>query len=215
MTRLRRFVPTSLIPVSLLTAAAVLLPQAALAHDELVSTDPADGTSLQEGPDELTLTFSGQIAEVGAAVAVTDAAGTSVVEDEPEVDGVTVVQDLADDLAAGDYEAVWRVTSQDGHPISGTFGFVVETGPSDDDSTEGTTGEASPDATGTAGDDTNDATDDATTDTPATQGGQDTQDDATAADEASGVPAWAWLVVGLGVAGLGALLVRTWSRNRP
>lgn len=217
-----------LAPVSLLAAALLALPQPALAHDELVSSDPADGATVQEAPDELTLTFSGQIAEVGAAVAVTDASGTSVVDDDPEVEGVTVVQDLVDDLAAGDYEVVWRVTSQDGHPISGTFGFVVAEGAaadgSDDASDDDSTGEAADDDA-SEDDATDDATDEATSEATDESDdladdadgapGADTQDDTTTASATTGVPVWAWIVVGLGVAGLVALLARTWSRNRP
>lgn len=225
MISLRRFAP-----VSLLAAALLALPQAAAAHDELVSTDPADGATVQEAPDELTLTFSGQIAEVGAAVAVTDASGASVVDGEPEVEGVTVVQELVDDLAAGDYEVVWRVTSQDGHPISGTFGFVVAEGAaddgSDDDATDAATDDASDDDSDAAATDegtTEDASvgtddevsDDATADDADEAPATDTQDDATATRAATGMPVWAWVVVGLGVAGLVALLARTWSRNRP
>lgn len=220
-----------LVPVSLLAAAAVMLPQAALAHDELISSDPADGSTVQGAPDELALTFSGQIAEVGAAVNVTDSDENSVADGDPEVEGTTLVQDL-DDLAAGDYEVVWRVTSQDGHPISGTFGFAVEVDPAADDaadddaSDEDATDDAATDdaaADDAAGDDaTGEATDEATEDA-AEEATEDATDEATEAPsqedesvqaEASGMPAWAWVVIGLGVVGLAALLARTWSRNR-
>lgn len=209
MSILRRFVP-----LSLLVATAVMLPQAALAHDELISSDPDDGDTV-EAPDELTLTFSGQIAEVGAAVVVTDDQDDSVTDGEPEVDGTAVVQDLADDLAAGDYEVVWRVTSEDGHPISGTFSFAVEGGAAaaGDDAAQSTTEEAeatSEEAEVTSEEVTEEPTADPTTEEPAV----DADEATTVDDEASGVPVWAWVVIGLGVAGLAALLARTWSRGR-
>lgn len=219
MSSLRRVVT-----VSLLAAVAVMLPQSAVAHDELISSDPADGATVATAPEQLTLTFSGQIAEVGAAVNVTDGAQASVVDGDPQVEGTTLVQDLSDDLAAGDYEVVWRVTSQDGHPISGTFGFVVEAGVDDatqeavsdetaDEATEDATAEASEDeATEEVTEDevTAEATAEETSAAPA----EDSQADASAGAEGTGMPAWVWVVVGLGVVGLLALLGRTWSRNR-
>ena len=42
--------------------------------------------------------------------------------------GTTVTQPLAGGLPAGAYTVEWRVTSADGHPLSGTFGFTVAQG---------------------------------------------------------------------------------------
>ena len=43
----------------------------------------------------------------------------------PQVDGSTVTQRMAADAPSGRYTVQWRVTSADGHPISGEFGFAV------------------------------------------------------------------------------------------
>ena len=40
----------------------------------------------------------------------------------------TVAQSIGPDAPAGTYTVQWRVTSADGHPISGTFGFTAEPG---------------------------------------------------------------------------------------
>ncbi|WP_238695514.1 copper resistance CopC family protein [Ornithinimicrobium flavum] len=191
----------------LLVTFLVLAPRGALAHDELLGSDPADGAS-GVAPAQVTLTFSGQIAQVGATVVVTDGSGASVVAGEPVAEGTEVVQPLAADLAPGAYEVVWRVTSQDGHPISGTFGFEVEGVPAAEEAPDAEEQEAA------ASDDGSEVVAAA----PATQEPVDEPADTPAPDmtedEAGGLPLWVWIFVAVAVAGLLALLAQTWRRNR-
>lgn len=102
----------------------------AYAHDELVSTNPAADTTLEQAPSELELTYSGDIMDVAGAnqVRVTNAAGETVTEGEPEVDGTVVTQDLATQETGDTYTVTWRVVSSDGHPIQGTFTYTVGAG---------------------------------------------------------------------------------------
>lgn len=194
--------------LALLVTLVVLVPRGALAHDELIATDPADGAS-GAAPAQITLTFSGQIAQVGATVVVTDASGASAVEGEPVAEGTEVVQALAADLAPGAYDVVWRVTSQDGHPISGTFGFDVEGDqPADEGQEEETAAAGSEPAAAAAA--TQEPVQETVEDEPA-----DTPAPDVAEDEAGGLPAWVWILAAVAVAGLLALLARTWGRNRP
>ncbi len=206
MTRLRRSSVALLLTALLVGGAAP-----ALAHDELIGSDPEDGTTL-EAPDEIVLTFSGRIGQLGAQVAVTDPDGRPVAEGQPEVDGVEVTQDLLDDLVPGDYAVVWRVTSEDGHPIAGELGFTVEEG-------EEPAGETGGDAAATPTDDpAEDASatpDEADATADANPDGADVTADAEGAEPSGGLPAWAWILVVLGAGGVVALLARTWSRGRP
>lgn len=102
----------------------------ATAHDEIVSTNPADGTSLTEAPRQLELTFSGDIMEMDGAnqVRVTNAAGENVTQGEPKVQGTNVTQALQASSADDTYTVAWRVVSSDGHPIQGTFTYDVGQG---------------------------------------------------------------------------------------
>ncbi|MFC7329089.1 copper resistance CopC family protein [Marinactinospora rubrisoli] len=100
----------------------------ALAHDRLLSSTPEDGAELDAAPDEITLTFSGEIMEIGAAITVLDGRSTPVTEGEIVIDGPEAAQALAPDLADGGYAVRWRVVSGDGHPISGGFTFTVGNG---------------------------------------------------------------------------------------
>ncbi|ACZ32270.1 copper resistance protein CopC [Xylanimonas cellulosilytica DSM 15894] len=104
--------------------ALVGLATPASAHDRLVSSDPADGATLDVLPAVLTLEFSDAVLDTGTQVVVTTG-GADVGAPAPEVDGVTVTVPLPPDLANGDYDVAWRAVSSDGHPIEGTFTFVL------------------------------------------------------------------------------------------
>ncbi|MGC5584417.1 copper resistance CopC family protein [Ornithinimicrobium sp. W1679] len=202
-------------PLILLLATLLLLvPGAAQAHDQLTGTDPVDGAVLTEAPEALTFTFSGEVAPVGAQVAVTTGPGQDHLVGEPVVDGRAVVQEVTG-MVDGTYEVAWRITSSDGHPISGTLGFTVTTGDGAD-AAGGAGGAAaqdySPDGTDgstPAGGTTDDGT-------AAADAGEDEEDvdPPVAQGVDTGLPGWVWLVVGLAVLGLAALLVHTWTRNR-
>lgn len=129
---LRRPVLPLALAAALLTALLVLVPAlGAYAHDELVGSDPADGSTVEALPEELTLTFNAALidSEGGTAVVVTDASGTSVTDGAPEIDGAILTQRLTADAAtAGEYQVLWQVVSSDGHPTEGQFTFTVATG---------------------------------------------------------------------------------------
>ena len=97
----------------------------AIAHDQLLSSDPADGAVLETPPAAITLTFSAEILPVAPTVLVQDAAGAVVVDAEPSVAGTVVTQPMPSDVSSGAYTVLWRVVSADGHPIEGTFAFTV------------------------------------------------------------------------------------------
>jgi methionine-rich copper-binding protein CopC len=101
---------------------------AALAHDEVSATAPAARASVPTPPAEVVLTMSSPPQGLGTEVQVTGPDGAVVSEGPAEVLDDTVTQPLADGLPAGAYTVDYRVTSGDGHPISGSFGFTVAQG---------------------------------------------------------------------------------------
>ncbi|WP_210604358.1 copper resistance CopC family protein [Brevibacterium oceani] len=98
---------------------------AASAHDQLVSSNPEDGAELDQQPEWLEMTFSGNIQEVGSEVTVV-VDGKDVSAGELTVEGKKLSVALPDDLKPGDYKVTWRVVSQDGHPISGDYSFTIK-----------------------------------------------------------------------------------------
>ncbi|MER2135132.1 MAG: copper resistance CopC family protein [Arthrobacter sp.] len=105
-------------------AAVLFLAPPAHAHDELVSSNPADGAVLEAAPSEIELVFSSELMDLGNQVIVEDSAGNNVAESEPVLTRETLVQAVPA-LEAGDYKVNWRAVSSDGHPITGTFSFTV------------------------------------------------------------------------------------------
>ena len=102
-------------------------PQAAWAHNALVSTSPGDGKTVAKPPTSIVLTFNEPAIKTGTKVLVTGPDG-SVTMGDPELVDTTVEQGLLPELSAGEYTVEWRVTSADGHPINGEFSFAVRTG---------------------------------------------------------------------------------------
>lgn len=108
------------------TVAVLLLTgtTAAHAHDVLVATDPADGSTVTTVPDAVTLTFSAPALALGTQVVVRTPDGRDVADGDVVIVAATVTQTIADvPLPAGTYVVEWRVTSSDGHTIDGTFSF--------------------------------------------------------------------------------------------
>lgn len=111
--------------LAVLAVLALVGAPAAQAHNVLRSTDPADGATLPSAPDRVVLTFDAAATALGTEVVVTAADGRVVSSGAPTLADATVTQPLAGELPAGAYTVLWRVTSADGHPIEGTFGFVA------------------------------------------------------------------------------------------
>lgn len=96
----------------------------AYAHDALKSSNPADGATLARPPAQVVLTFEEPPVELGAQLVVTGPDGP-VTTGSPRLDGDDVVADVQPGAPAGRYTVEWRVTSDDGHPVSGTFAFTA------------------------------------------------------------------------------------------
>jgi methionine-rich copper-binding protein CopC len=141
--------PARTVPVvlaSVLTAAAATLlvtPAPASAHDVLRSTDPLDGAVVDHLPDRVVLTFDEPALAIGTEVVVTGPAGP-VSDGPPQLVDAEVRQPVRAG-PAGRYTVLWRVTSADGHPVSGTFAFTTrQAGPVSPTSTTGTTAPSAP-----------------------------------------------------------------------
>jgi copper resistance protein C len=116
----------ALLATTLLSGVLVLAgASAAQAHDTLVGTDPADGSTVAEVPDHVTLTFGEPAQALGTEVVVHGPNGEALSVGPAQLAGNAVTQDVAPVRPAGVYTVEWRVTSQDGHPVSGTFTFTA------------------------------------------------------------------------------------------
>ena len=106
----------------------VVLPAApAWAHAALLESTPADGALLAEAPETVELRFSEPVGTSLGAVRVLGPDGTRVDSGRVSLrdDGRTVVAPLRSDLAHGSYTLLWRVVSQDSHPVTGASTFSI------------------------------------------------------------------------------------------
>lgn len=123
----RRLVRVITVFAAVLTFAALLLVAGpASAHDQLLSSDPKDGATLDEHPASISLTFSSAPLDTGIEVALVGPDGVTAQGQDIQVDDKVVTAQLAEDLPAGRYDVAWHVVSSDGHPIDGEFSYVVE-----------------------------------------------------------------------------------------
>ncbi|NUT50782.1 MAG: copper resistance protein CopC, partial [Saccharothrix sp.] len=114
--------------LSALVATLVLLGAAptASAHTDLVSSDPASGTSVPQRPTRLTLTFTEPVPAESATVTVTAADGDAWPLGEVVADGATLtVPVLEGATPAGRHTVSWSVESLDGDFVDGTFAFTL------------------------------------------------------------------------------------------
>ncbi|MGA1362704.1 MAG: copper resistance CopC/CopD family protein [Ilumatobacteraceae bacterium] len=115
--------------VSLWVVLALVFPATASAHAVLIISTPAASSVLPKAPDRLELGFNESV-DVGlSSVRLFDGEQTEVPIGRPAHapnNPSVVVADLPN-LGNGTYVVVWRVTSADGHPVSGAFPFEIGT----------------------------------------------------------------------------------------
>ncbi|MFI7688389.1 copper resistance protein CopC [Nonomuraea sp. NPDC049655] len=183
--------------VLLLLAAA----PAALAHDRLKSSSPADGAKLAQ-VESIELEFTSRMTL--PTLVLDGPAGENLPLGKPRAQGVTVKAEPAAPLEPGKYRLAWRVVSSDGHPIAGELRFTV-TAPatpaaSEPEATPTETTSETPSSTGTSAE-----VAPAASSSPVAQAEADTG--------SGGVPGWLWVAAAALVAG-GAATVVAGRRRR-
>jgi len=97
----------------------------AYAHDQLVGSTPADGTSLATAPKRITLFFEEPPAAGFTSLTVTAPDGSRVDSGSHVTRGSTLMTTLRPLTVCGHYTVTFRIMSDDGHPIAGTLGFTL------------------------------------------------------------------------------------------
>ncbi|MCX5045101.1 copper resistance protein CopC [Aldersonia sp. NBC_00410] len=117
----------ALVCTALLGAAPAVLFGAgtAVAHSVPVASDPANGARVDSGPEQVSVTFNEALQESYAALTVTGPDGNQWSHGDPVVKGATISVGLGELGPVGDYTIAYRVTSADGHPVSGTRTFTL------------------------------------------------------------------------------------------
>jgi methionine-rich copper-binding protein CopC len=118
-----------LITAIVLAGALGAVPAVALAHVELVSSDPEPGSNLETPPDEVTLTFDGELDPDGSSFTVEDHHGEVVGEGVVDLDVAdrNVMAGTVSISEPGVYTVEWTVLGADDHEITGSFSFGYAT----------------------------------------------------------------------------------------
>jgi copper resistance protein C len=113
--------------VALLLVAGAFAPTltagAASAHAARVSTDPADHALVSSGPVSVSATFTEDLQTTFAAMTVVGPDGNLWAAGSPQVHGPVVSVGVHPLGPAGTYTVNYRVTSADGHVVSGSWSF--------------------------------------------------------------------------------------------
>ncbi|BBZ78340.1 copper resistance protein C [Mycolicibacterium anyangense] len=99
----------------------------AWAHAFLLTADPAQDSTLQTSPTRVTATFNEQMQSEFAAMTVVGPDAAVWSEGSPQVQGATVSVGVRPLGPAGRYTVNYRVTSADGHVVSGSWSFTLAT----------------------------------------------------------------------------------------
>jgi copper transport protein len=104
-----------------------LWPTLLWAHARLTSSEPAAMSALATAPSVIRLWFSEAPELALSAVTLKDSAGVAValgpIQSDTSNLGIRASIDSA--LPAGRYTIGWRIAGKDGHPITGSYSFVV------------------------------------------------------------------------------------------
>lgn len=101
---------------------------AAIAHDDVVSTYPSSGETVEAGLVGIEVLFSEDVMvsenNDGLEIRISDSQGNEQPVGCLSAAGAGLYS-TASLAAAGDYTVVWRSVGNDGHPLEGTFKFSL------------------------------------------------------------------------------------------
>lgn len=122
MSRRARLIAVTLL-LAAVTFAATFTAGAASAHAARVSVDPPENAILRVGPAWVSATFNEQLQTTFAAMTVVGPDRNLWSSGQPQVQGAVVSLDVRPLGPSGNYTVNYRVTSADGHVVSGSWSF--------------------------------------------------------------------------------------------
>src|SRR6201996_8482444 len=122
MSRRARLVAVSLLLLAV-TIGATLTAEAASAHAARVSVDPAENAAVSTGPTHVSATFNEELQTTFAAMTVVGPDRKLWSSGQPQVQGAVVSVGVRPLGPTGNYTVNYRVTSADGHVVSGSWSF--------------------------------------------------------------------------------------------
>jgi len=119
-----------------LVALAFLNTPMASAHGEIVSTFPEQYTNATPIPTQVWIQFDGNLQTLDGqainTIDVVDSTGLTVSYGDPVIDGGKISTKLSGQSAPGVFTVNYRIVSEDGHPVEGSYTFNASPNYADD-----------------------------------------------------------------------------------
>jgi methionine-rich copper-binding protein CopC len=113
---------------ALAIGASSALSSPAFAHAEYANSNPAKGAKLTKQPSHVTVVFDDKLVNLANSnlIVVTNAAKQHVEVGKTKLNGGTVSVALKPGLPNGKYTVTYKVLSDDGHPVTGSYTFFLK-----------------------------------------------------------------------------------------
>ncbi|OZD07321.1 MprA protease, GlyGly-CTERM protein-sorting domain-containing form [Rhodococcus sp. 06-235-1A] len=105
--------------------ALVIAAPVASAHSQVTGYSPADGSALDSSPATASVSFNEVPQAQFATLNVVGPDGNIWSKGDARIEGQSVVVDVGELGPIGEYTLAYRITSADGHPVSGTATFTL------------------------------------------------------------------------------------------
>ena len=114
-----------LIAAALLAISLIALP--ASAHTVLISSDPAENSTIDALPSTISLTFAEELVSIGNSnsISVKDESDVELASGKPEVSGAVLSINLSPSEVKGVIKVNYRAVAADGHVINGGYQFTI------------------------------------------------------------------------------------------
>ncbi|KMK76285.1 copper resistance CopC family protein [Alkalihalobacillus pseudalcaliphilus] len=101
-----------------------LFSSTSFAHTGVEHSFPANQSVLEEAPQEILIKFNTRI-EQTSSIKLFNQDNREVIFSETSIDGDTLIGLLSIELVKGEYTVYWEIIGADGHPIEGSFSFLI------------------------------------------------------------------------------------------
>ena len=116
--------------VAMVLAQSLWLTSVASAHAEIAKTNPTKNATLNQSPKSVSIEFGETLLTLDGekinSVKVTDSRGKRVDNSSTVVSGARATTKIKGTLKKGKYMVSYRVVSEDGHPVKGSYYFSVK-----------------------------------------------------------------------------------------
>jgi len=110
----------------------ILSAPTSFAHGQIVTSYPLDGSTSSHTPTQVWIEFDGELqtidGEVVNTLKVTDSTGLVVSAEEAVIEGAKISTQVSDQSVGGVFTVEYRIVSEDGHPVEGSYTFQASPG---------------------------------------------------------------------------------------